>query len=258
MRIMVRHTPFLLFLLSSLATSHSTNPQPRDVSIDKFIQNTRHLKDSLPLAVVGGKSAPIGTEHAPVDGRDGMPHDGPFVETGAERSRKKQLSDDTETVPEKPIKKEQYSKGDIPQSNDAVMDDRHSSKPAEGTRGTEGGISGKGKPGFLSDKKPDPPKDARPHSQEQEEVKTPTAEDPKSILKVTPTLITSIFTLTDKFPRPPLICPRNHTIFLTLRIHPRPKIMLSSRTQTLEKDPSTTNMSQPLFSRFIPYYSPSL
>ncbi|RVX70092.1 hypothetical protein B0A52_06264 [Exophiala mesophila] len=183
MRIMVRHTPFLLFLLSSLATSHSTNPQPRDVSIDKFIQNTRHLKDSLPLAVVGGKSAPIGTEHAPVDGRDGMPHDGPFVETGAERSRKKQLSDDTETVPEKPIKKEQYSKGDIPQSNDAVMDDRHSSKPAEGTRGTEGGISGKGKPGFLSDKKPDPPKDARPHSQEQEEVKTPTAEDPKSILK---------------------------------------------------------------------------
>lgn len=196
MRLTVRHTPFLLFLLTSLTTSHSTNLQPRDVSLDKFIQNTRHLKDALPLAAGGaGKSTPIGTEHAPVDGRDGMPHDGPFVETGAERTRKKQISDDTETGTEKPIKKEQYSKGDIPQSNDAVMDDRHSSKPADGTRGTEGGISGKGKPGILSDKKPDPPKDARPHSQDQEEeIRVPTAEDPKSVLKVMPT--------TPKHPRP--------------------------------------------------------
>jgi len=120
-----------------------------------------------------------------------MPHDGPFVETGGERTRKNQLAKDDEIVIDKTTK-EQYSDTDIPKSNDAVMDDRLRSNPAEGTRGTEGGISGKGKDGKTSDKKPDAPKDARPipHSeldkiQDSEKKESQAAEeDPKKILKV--------------------------------------------------------------------------
>jgi hypothetical protein len=111
------------------------------------------------------KPSPVGTEHAPVDGRDGMPHDGPFVETNAERTRKKNTlkvpDDDDEVI----VEKQSYDNhAALPQSNDAVMDDRLRSNPVEGTRGVEGGISEKSKDGKLSadKKKPDPPKDARP------------------------------------------------------------------------------------------------
>lgn len=201
MKISGRHTPFLLFLLSTLTTSSAIDgPLSRDVSPNQSIHHARSVKDILPGQVgTAGKPAPIGTEHAPVDGKDGMPHDGPFVETGAERSRKKQLSDDDEPIVEKPIKKEQYSNADIPQSNDAVMDDRRSSKPAEGTRGTEGGISGKGKTGILTDKKPDAPKDARPHTEDQKDPKALVSEDSKTTLKVNNRLL--------------LLCKRYLTIF---------------------------------------------
>lgn len=33
--------------------------------------------------------ASVGTKDAPVDGKDGRPHQGPFVETSAERDRKR-------------------------------------------------------------------------------------------------------------------------------------------------------------------------
>ena len=141
----------------------------------------------------------MGTEHAPVDGKDGMPHDGPFVETTAERTRKKtQVSGmDEDMVVESPkIKstyKDQFSDADLPQSNDAVMDDRVRSSPVEGTRGVEGGISEKSKEFKTTDKIPDPPKDARPlpHSEAEHikgtdgtELKSLVDEDPKKVLAV--------------------------------------------------------------------------
>lgn len=58
----------------------------------------------------------------------------------------------------------------MPETNDGVMDDPNRAGPKDGTRGTEGGISGKSRDGTVegdtgltkSEKKPDPPKEAPP------------------------------------------------------------------------------------------------
>ncbi|MCJ1301146.1 hypothetical protein MMC08_003945 [Hypocenomyce scalaris] len=113
-------------------------------------------------------------------GNDGRPHTGPFVETAAERDRKKaKESGEEEDLPapvSKPIpldisKGASYADGwEMPKSNDGVMDDPNRVGPKEGTRGTEGGISEKtrdriaqeGQAGYNSGKQPDQPKEAPP------------------------------------------------------------------------------------------------
>ena len=125
------------------------------------------------------------TVDAPVDGKDGRPHAGPFVETNAERDRKKakEIGDEAAATL-KPALKDISSKSaayadeqDWPETNDGVMDDPNRTGPKEGTRGTEGGISEKNKgrigqpgdsSGTKSEKIPDPPKEAPPlpHSEE--------------------------------------------------------------------------------------------
>lgn len=129
----------------------------------------------------------IGTKDAPVDGKDGRPHLGPFVETGAERDRKKAKENSGDADIKKPVP-EGVPTGDgpkIPETNDGVMDDPHRTGPKEGTRGTEGGISEKNKDrtttqsdGVKSEKKPDPPKEVPPlpHS-EQESLDPKAAKD---------------------------------------------------------------------------------
>lgn len=125
------------------------------------------------------------TKDAPVDGKDGRPHAGPFVETNAERDRKKAKEiGDGAAVTSKPAVKDISSKSasyadgmELPETNDGVMDDPNRTGPKEGTRGTEGGISEKNKGriaqqgdigGTKSEKKPDPPKEAPPlpHSEQ--------------------------------------------------------------------------------------------
>ena len=129
----------------------------------------------------------VGTKDAPVDGKDGRPHLGPFVETGAERDRKKAKENSGDADIKKPVP-DGVPIGDgpkIPETNDGVMDDPHRTGPKEGTRGTEGGISEKNKDrkatqldGARPEKKPDPPKEIPPlpHS-EQESL------DPKAAAK---------------------------------------------------------------------------
>ncbi len=131
----------------------------------------------------------IGTKDAPVDGKDGKPHAGPFVETAAERERKKAKdsgegkgeSTGTKPLP-KPLKAPpggglHSEDSKIPVSNDGVMDDPNRASPKEGTRGTEGGVTEKdrdrkaqeGQMGAKPEKKPDSPKEAPPlpHGEEQ-------------------------------------------------------------------------------------------
>lgn len=110
-------------------------------------------------AGVGSQAGPVGTKDAPVDGKDGMPHEGPFVETNAERSRKKSKETGDEELAPAALKT--TVEKDIPLSNDGVMDDAGRLGPAEGTRGTEGGVSGKSTSKLL-DKIPDPPKESPP------------------------------------------------------------------------------------------------
>ncbi|EXJ89407.1 hypothetical protein A1O3_02474 [Capronia epimyces CBS 606.96] len=194
-----RRVPLLLLLLlaSVLSCEASVATLPRGLSAAKNLKNAGSLGEVVAASGGGSVGKPVGTEHAPVDGKDGMPHEGPFVETTAERTRKKTQAsglDDDLVADDSQFKKtysEQYSDADIPLSNDAVMDDRLTSNPAEGTRGVEGGISEKSKESKLTDKRPDPPKDARPlpHSEVEHikeadgsELAAALEEDPKKVL----------------------------------------------------------------------------
>lgn len=117
----------------------------------------------------------VGTKDAPVDGKDGRPHLGPFVETGAERDRKKAKESGEDATVSKAVPSsiagtvlnDDGSK--LPETNDGVMDDPNRTGPKEGTRGTEGGITEKSKDrsdglsdGAKLEKKPDPPKEIPP------------------------------------------------------------------------------------------------
>ena len=141
----------------------------------------------------------IGTKDAPVDGKDGRPHLGPFVETSAERDRKKakESGDDTKVEKAKPSTLPGGASSEdgwkMPETNDGVMDDPNRTGPKEGTRGTEGGISEKSKDrkegildGEKSEKKPDPPKEAPPlpHSEQESIGHKYTKEEPEKSKEV--------------------------------------------------------------------------
>ena len=122
------------------------------------------------LPVVDG----VGTSVAPVDGKDGKPHSGPWVETDAERDRKK-AQESGRPKPSKGTGKSASSADgwSLPETNNGVMDDPNRKGPKEGTRGTEGGISEKTKEDKedkkdSTEKRPDPPKEAPPlpHSEQ--------------------------------------------------------------------------------------------
>lgn len=197
--------PLLLLLLLSILSpglarsslgSERENGQvlvPRDSGVSK---------PASEQPVGPAQSSPVGTKDAPIDGKDGKPHAGPFVETEAERDRKKAKDTaDKDLADEEPAvitsagpAKEQ---ADLRQSNDGVMDDPNRMGPKDGTRGTEGGVSEKSKESKVGEeKKPDPPKEAPPlpHS-EQEMMKDHPSKDvengleeEKKLLEVTHTL----------------------------------------------------------------------
>lgn len=125
-------------------------------------------------ALAQTNKATVGRKDAPVDGKDGRPHEGPWIETEAERTRKKSTkdssADDTQSA-DKTTGKD--SSAVYPESNDGVMDDRNRAGPKEGTRGTEGGISEKSREKQETlesvEKKPEAPKEvpSLPHAEEE-------------------------------------------------------------------------------------------
>lgn len=90
--------------------------------------------------------ADVGTKDAPVDGQDGKPHKGPWVDSSSSE-------DDTS--------KKSSSSSTTHKSSDAhgVMDDPNREAPKKGTTGTEGGISEKGGD-FSKERNPESPKEA--------------------------------------------------------------------------------------------------
>jgi len=120
----------------------------------------------------------IGTKDAPVDGLDGKPHAGPFVDSKNKKppqpnvedipSSGKSLSEEISDI----SKEKNFQDGwVIPDREDSVMDDRGGEAPKKGPTGTEGGVSEKDKVrkkeekvkgGAVEGKKPDPPKEAPP------------------------------------------------------------------------------------------------
>lgn len=144
----------------------------------------------IPSATIGGQLsglkptslAAIGTKDAPVDGNDGKPHAGPFVDRLKPEPTLAALENELAVPASKATLKGApeditYHEGQkIPETNDGVMDDAERSLPKQGTTGTEGGVSQKerdrkaaeGLTGLKVEKTPEPPKQAPPlpHSEE--------------------------------------------------------------------------------------------
>lgn len=115
----------------------------------------------------------VGTEDAPVDGLDGKPHAGPFVDTSPEQTSSATISVTASTKKALPTLLEKFAAdADIPEKNDGVMNDEGRVKPKKGTTGTEGGVSEKDKAklakGGNVENKPQSPVEAPPlpHSED--------------------------------------------------------------------------------------------
>jgi hypothetical protein len=138
---------------------------------------TRDAAKLEPIVDVTKGKYDVGTKDAPVDGKDGKPHAGPFV--GSEKDQKPKdpnpktgASNDGVAKPGNVGPSELVTSDGsvIPQVNDGVMDDPNRQVPKHGTTGTEGGVSEKdkerkaheGQTGEKLEKKPDSPKEAPP------------------------------------------------------------------------------------------------
>lgn len=188
MRFRRRPSPLLLLLLPSLAAAVSAAAQE---NIDSTLTAPAQPRDArlgpdakpTPIPDINTKSkVEIGTKDAPVDGKDGKPHAGPWVgmEETIQKAPKKPPGSGTAADTESELlsgpadedqKKFLGPDGQkIPAVNDGVMDDPHRAPPKEGTTGTEGGVSEKdkarkaheGQTGEKLEKKPDSPKAAPP------------------------------------------------------------------------------------------------
>lgn len=175
-----RPSPLLLLLLPSIASavavrdaSDSTlakNGQARDANLDP--------ESAAVIDLTNKSKYEIGTKDAPVDGKDGKPHAGPWVGTEKDPNKPKskvEKATELESSKSDLTKKLKTADGStIPDSNDGVMDDPHRQVPKEGTRGTEGGVSAKDKvrkaKGEIeeSGKTPGSPKEAPAHFTEHE------------------------------------------------------------------------------------------
>jgi hypothetical protein len=176
MRIRRARTPLLLLLLPSLAASIAIDTKGRPGSVESLAND----------GASGATSSrhDIGTKDAPVDGLDGKPHAGPFVESSKKKpalavedipSKGKSLSEEIGDISREKNFKEGWV---IPDREDSVMDDRDGEAPKKGPTGTEGGVSEKDKErkkeeqvagGAVIGKKPDPPKEAPPLPASEEE-----------------------------------------------------------------------------------------
>ncbi|KAK3996974.1 hypothetical protein QBC44DRAFT_125956 [Cladorrhinum sp. PSN332] len=152
MRVRHRKSPLLLLLVPTLAATAV-------LAVDSGAYPA-----PVPDNSISGKK--FSSKDAPVDGKDGKPHAGPFVElehkTPEEHSELPILKD-------RPVDPTIMGGKKIPESNDGVMDDKHRSEPKKGTTGTEGGVSEKDKErklkeqtGGVVENKPQAPKEAPP------------------------------------------------------------------------------------------------
>jgi hypothetical protein len=155
MKIDRRRTSLVLLLLATVAASRQTSSSPG------------RLAPRDPAENGDSRKGPLGTEHAPVDGKDGMPHEGPWIETETDRKNQKSAGVDEEEAVYTSDKTRPAN--EMPQSNDGVMDDPNRKAPDERNRGTDGGVSQRTKGGKAHGKEPEQPKEAPPlpHSEKE-------------------------------------------------------------------------------------------
>lgn len=185
MRLRSRKSPLLLLLLPTLAAAAAVSS---DGKYENAIASTSLSVDSAAEGPPALKK--YGTKDAPVDGKDGKPHAGPFVEY----ERKDADASDLPVLKHRPKDPTIIDGKRIPETNDGVMDDKNRPEPKRGTTGTEGGVSEKDKErkkkesqtGEKVENKPQTPKEAPPlpHADEEKilrekegKSKTKTSED---------------------------------------------------------------------------------
>jgi hypothetical protein len=160
----IQLSPSLIFLLLPALATAVADLKPSAFSSASSDLNSRYVEPES----IASTNTVKGSLDAPVDGKDGRPHAGPWVETNAERDRKSNKgSDDIDLVSTKYDLKipssEHLGTGEgqvIPHSNGGVMDDPDRAGPKAGTRGTEGGVSEKGKDSqFNAEKQKQPDSD---------------------------------------------------------------------------------------------------
>ncbi|KAK1500861.1 hypothetical protein CTAM01_06313 [Colletotrichum tamarilloi] len=175
MRLRTRPSPLLLLLIPSLVAGLAV--ETKDKNGGKAVASTEKATDST---VTSGIKTRYGTDHAPVDGKDGMPHEGPFVDQTRETKKESAETDGKKGLPPlkgRPSDPTVVDGKKIPETNDGVMNDKTRQKPKEGTTGTEGGVSEKdkarkaaeGRTGEKADNKPEAPKEKPPlpHSEQE-------------------------------------------------------------------------------------------
>lgn len=162
MRVPQKQAQLLLLLLPALAlASSSLDAAAGDLADDSISSSAKAKYD-------------IGTKDAPVDGKDGKPHEGPFVDTKVTDTSvsKKEVPIVEDITPDK-----LSSKSKDAADPDSVMDDPLHRPPKKGTTGTEGGVTEKdkarkaeeSKTGEKAENIPETPKEVPLHS-EQEKV----------------------------------------------------------------------------------------
>ncbi|KAI0130074.1 hypothetical protein BJ170DRAFT_593603 [Xylariales sp. AK1849] len=172
MRLRQRRAPLLLLLLPALALASSSLDTKSDAAEDAS------TLDSV-TGIAKAKYVDVGTKDAPVDGKDGKPHEGPFVDPYKKGDKTDMTGVKTKAAPIlEDITVKGKGKGkDSTDTSDGVMDDPHRQPPKQGTTGTEGGVSKKdkdrkaqeGKTGEKAEKVPETPKAAPPlpHSEQE-------------------------------------------------------------------------------------------
>ena len=124
-----------------------------DLSTHRLYKRLTDIDDQF--VSTKGKKQDQGTKDAPVDGADGKPHAGPFVEAVENLQSKKEPKTDSASKDKSTVE-------------DGVMNDPHRALPKKGTTGTEGGVTEKSRDkevhenetGRKKIQKPESPKDA--------------------------------------------------------------------------------------------------
>lgn len=212
MRVRRHGRPLLWLLLPTLlAQGVIATTSAEDSHLSSLARRATDATEYDELALAGSSKPPtdtpnrdIGTKDAPVDGRDGKPHAGPWVgkdapdSTNGKKKKKPAAGGTDEKVPAavSRLEKEGYADavaddGVVPEKNDGVMDDPARKAPEQGTTGTEGGVSERNKKqkmkeektGEKSERKPKAPKEAPPlpHSEE-EKIKESNAKSGKDVV----------------------------------------------------------------------------
>jgi Ca2+/H+ antiporter, TMEM165/GDT1 family len=200
MKVRPRRPLVLFLLLSILSPSVAKSPSGLEIGTRGLLvaRDTVVSKANSEQPAGSAQANPVGTKDAPIDGKDGKPHAGPFVETEAERGRKQAKNSADEEPAVNPSSAPTKEQADLRPSNDGVMDDPNRMGPKDGTRGTEGGVSEKSKEKKIGEeKRPDPPKEAPPlpHSEQERMKEHPridaeNSEEEKKLLEVVELLLT--------------------------------------------------------------------